>query len=181
MTERVNIPTLETDRLILRAYRPSDFDALAEMLADPQAMRFLFGPRNRHEAWRTMSGMAGQWVLNGYGFFAVEEKASGQFVGHAGPNHPQGWPGLELGWSLARQYWGKGYATEAAIAAGSWIFTLKPDLPRLISMIDARNLASQKVAKRLGQTHNGEQFDHWTAGPEDIWAISRADWFARHG
>lgn len=178
MTTTITIPTLETERLLLRAWRPDDLDAYAAMMADPAVMRFLGGVQSRHMAWRAMAGYAGQWVLDQFGFFAIEEKASGRFIGRCGPHYPEGWPGLEIGWTFAQTAWGHGYAVEAASASINWIFSQKPALPQVVSLIDARNTPSQNVAKRLGQKKSGAIFNHWIGGPIDIWSISREDWHA---
>src|SRR5262245_60510221 len=114
----MNIPCLETERLLLRGCRESDFDAYAAIMADPEVMRTLTGtPLPRWEAWRSFAAWAGHWALRGYGMWAVEEKASGQFIGRAGLQYPEGWPGREVGWTIARGHWGRGYATEAGRAS----------------------------------------------------------------
>ena len=105
--------TLETDRLILRPLHPDDFEAHAAMMADPRVARFLaLGGQvpSRESMWRAFATMLGHWTIRGYGFFAIVEKASGAFVGRAGPWMPEGWPGLECGWGVDAAHWGKGYA-----------------------------------------------------------------------
>lgn len=114
----MDIPTLETERLRLRPFRPDDCDAYAEMCSDPEVMRHLTGaPLTRAESWRHLAFILGHWQLRGYGMWAVEEKGSGAFLGRIGFNHPEGWPGFELGWILLRRYWGRGFATEGTRAA----------------------------------------------------------------
>lgn len=115
-------PVLETERLILRAPEPQDFDAWAAFCADPETMRFLGGPTDRIGAWRIMSGMAGGWMSRGFSMFSVVEKATGRWVGRLGPWQPEGWPGTEVGWGLSRDAWGRGYAVEGAAAAVDWAF-----------------------------------------------------------
>ena len=118
-------PILTTERLLLRAWRASDFEPFADMMADDQVAEFLTvdrRPPDRAMTWRTMAALIGHWRLRGYGLFVVEERATGAFVGRIGPWRPEGWPGFEIGWGLARPYWGKGYAVEAARAAGDWAF-----------------------------------------------------------
>jgi RimJ/RimL family protein N-acetyltransferase len=111
---------LETERLILRMWREEDFESYAHICADPQVMRHLNQgkPLTRLEAWRHMAFLVGHWHLRGYGHWAVEEKASGNLAGRIGFLNPEGWPGFEVGWTLGREYWGKGYATEGAPGAG---------------------------------------------------------------
>src|ERR1700730_4478067 len=109
---------LETERLLLRQFLESDLDLLARIYSDPEVMRFIGDGRTftREETWRWVAGALGHWVLRGYGLYAVEEKATGNFIGRIGLINPEGWPGLEAGWLLGRQYWGRGYATEGAKA-----------------------------------------------------------------
>jgi len=154
---------LETDRLILRMWREeTDFEAYAKMTADPEVMRFLGGQAfNRMEAWRNMAFHVGHWQLRGYGHFAVEEKATGEFVGRIGFMNPVGWPAFELGWTLARHVWGRGYATEGARRALAYAFD-ELDKDHVISLINPLNTNSIRVAERLGEKEEGktELFDH---------------------
>lgn len=146
------IPTLETERLVLRALRESDLDAYAAMSLDPEVMRFLSaggGLLSRADAWRQMSTYLGHWALRGYGTWAVEERATGAFVGRVGLQNPEGWPDRELGWTIARSFWGRGYASEAARASIGFAFeTLQ--WSHLVSLIHPDNHRSARVAERLG-------------------------------
>lgn len=169
-------PVLTTDRLLLRAWREADFDAFAAMMADDAVAEFLTIDRrapDRATNWRTMAMLIGHWRIRGFGMFVVEERATGAFVGRIGPWRPEGWPGFEIGWGLARQHWGKGYAVEAARAAGQWAFeTFDP--PEVISLIHVDNVRSQNVAMRLGERpgvatlHAGQ--------PHVIWRATRPEW-----
>jgi RimJ/RimL family protein N-acetyltransferase len=145
------IPRVETERLLLRELRGSDIDVYAAMYADPEVTRFLGGPVDRPEAWRRMAVMAGHWLLRGYGNWALERRSDGRMVGRAGLWQPEGWPGLEIGWTLAREAWGHGYATEAAHAARDWA-RVELGARELISIIATENAASRRVAERLGMT-----------------------------
>jgi RimJ/RimL family protein N-acetyltransferase len=149
--------SLETERLVLRMFRESDTDAYAEMVGDPEVMRFLGGgqPVPRAEAWRNMAMVLGHWHLRGYGMWAVEEQASGELVGRVGCWRPEGWPGLEVGWTLRRRFWGRGYATEAARASVAYAFETL-DQTRVISLIAPENVNSIRVAERLGEKPEGE-------------------------
>ena len=174
------IPRLTTERLLLREWRVEDFDTLAGFYADAETMRFLGGTMERPDAWRAMAGMVGQWTLRGYGVWAVERKSDGALMGRVGVIHPEGWPGVEVGWTLGRDFWGYGYASEAASAAISFAFATQP-LDRIISCIDPDNTPSQAVARRVGET-KGERQALRIAGkdyPVDIWAITRGEWQRR--
>lgn len=152
----MNEITLETDRLTLRMFRESDFEDYARFCADPEVMRYLGGKVfTRPEAWRQMAFLIGHWHLRGYGHWAVEEKASGRLVGRIGFLNPEGWPAFEIGWTLGREYWGKGYAIEGARRALEYAFV---DLGKdhVISLIHPDNKASIRVAERLGEKVEGK-------------------------
>lgn len=176
------IPHLETERLVLREFRAGDFEAYASFMADPEVARYIApAPMSREDAWRSLAATIGHWTLRGYGTWAVERKEDGAFMGRVGMINPEGWPGLEIGWTLGRPYWGKGYATEAARAAMRYAFLTQP-VDRLISNIDPANTASQSVAQRIGETR-GERRALTVGGkdyPVDIWAISRDEWRRRN-
>lgn len=160
------IPRLETDRLILREYRQSDFDDFAAFYATPRS-RFVGGPLPRELAWRGLAAHLGHWALRGYGFWAVEEKASGAFCGHVGLWFPEGWPEPEVGWVLMGHAEGRGLALEAALAARHYAYhTLR--WPTAISMIDPDNTRSLQVAARMGCRHESD-FTHVRLGGMQVW------------
>jgi RimJ/RimL family protein N-acetyltransferase len=170
-------PVIETERLILRGWRDADFDAFAAILADPDVGRHLGGAQTRLNAWRMFAGMLGHWTLRGFGFCAVERKEDGALIGRIGLNRPETWPGLEVGWTLGSQYWGRGYATEAARASLDFGFRNYPER-RLVSLIDPKNTPSQKVAARLGMSR-GAAWEVVFEGETfivDVWEISRDAW-----
>lgn len=175
-------PTLRTARLILRPTASEDLDAWAAMMADPEAARFIGGVQPRAAAWRGMASMAGSWALNGFGMFSLIEAASGAWVGRVGPWAPEGWPGTEVGWSLTRQAWGRGYAQEAASAAIDWAFDSLGWL-EVVHCIDPANLASARVAQRLGSANRGPGRlpEPFAASPIDLWGQTREAWRARRG
>jgi RimJ/RimL family protein N-acetyltransferase len=153
---------LETDRLILRMFEPDDLNAYAEMCADPEVMQYLGGiPLTRDEAWRNMAMVLGHWRLRGFGLWAVEERATKTLVGRVGCWQPEGWPGLELAWTLRRAFWGQGFATEAARAALAFAFDVL-ERTHVISLIHPDNEPSIRVARRIGARQEGrsEVFGH---------------------
>jgi RimJ/RimL family protein N-acetyltransferase len=169
--------TLETDRLTLRMLRESDFDAYAEMCGDAEVMRYIGDgqPLARPMAWRNLAMMAGHWSLRGYGLWAVEERSSGVLVGRIGFWNPDGWPDFELGWTLRRAFWGRGYATEGARAALRLAFT-QMGRPHVISLIHPDNAASIRVALRLGERLAGPI--EVMGKPVQVYRISREEWEA---
>jgi RimJ/RimL family protein N-acetyltransferase len=151
------IPTLETDRLSLRAFREADVAPFFELSQDPDVVRYV-GERTvptLQETWRAVAAWLGHWALRGYGQWAIEERDSGRLIGRAGIINPADWPGPEVGYLLGRAWWGHGYATEAARAAMSWGFR-ELGFEELISLIDPANAASIAVATRLGETLRDE-------------------------
>ena len=143
------VPTLETERLKLRAWRQSDLELFAAYYADPTTAAFVGGACSRNDAWRRMAAFVGHWSLRGYGLWALEEKSTSQFVGYAGLWFPEGWPEPEVGWGLLRSAQGKGYATEASLRAREYGYS-NIGFKTLISFIDLRNVASRAVAERMG-------------------------------
>jgi RimJ/RimL family protein N-acetyltransferase len=139
----------------MRGWREDDLDAVAAWTSDPEVMRFLGGTVDRDHAWRLIAMYAGHWQLRGYGLWAVERKADGVLLGRVGLWNPEGWPGLEVGWTLARHAWGQGYAQEAARAAIGWTREVLR-APRLISVIDPANERSLRAAEQLGMTLLGD-------------------------
>lgn len=136
----------------MRRLTPDDLDSYAAMYADPDVMRYLEDgrPLDRAAAWRSMALHLGHWELRGYGQWALVERTSGRFVGRAGLWQPEGWPGLEVGWILARPYWGRGFATEAAQAALTYAFEAI-GAESVCSLIIPQNAPSIRVAERLGE------------------------------
>lgn len=171
---------IETNRLLLRVPRASDFDGYAEMMADEQASRHIGGPLQRAEAWRKFLQMPGAWLVQGFAMFSVVDKASGEWLGNLGPWHPEGWPGTEVGWAFRRSAWGRGYATEAAVAAVDWAFD-HLGWHDVIHSIDPVNLPSQALAQRLGSRNRGpgKLPPPLDAYPIEIWGQTREEWRAR--
>lgn len=149
-------PTLETPRLRLRPHRPDDLDACAALWADPGVTRFITGrAMTREETWARLLRYAGHWAWLGFGYWAVEEKARGAFIGELGfaDFKREGLPRLagrpELGWALSPAVHGRGYATEALGAALAWGDANLP-AAETACIISPDNLASLRVAAKLG-------------------------------
>jgi len=140
---------LDTRRLTLRQWEAKDFEPFAEYYADEETARFVGGRADRDQAWRRLASQIGHWALLGFGYWAVEEKETGRFVGGVGLWRSAGWPELELGYWLVPAMLGKGYATEAGAASRDLAFdVLRAE--SLVSYIDPANEPSIRVAERLG-------------------------------
>ncbi len=161
--------SLETERLLLRQFLESDLDLYARICADPEVMRHIGDGRTltREETWRSVATALGHWVLRGYGLYAVEERATGAFIGRVGLINPEGWPGLEAGWLLGHQHWGRGYATEGARAVVRMAYE-ELGATHLISLIRPQNTASIRVAEKLGAVR--ESTIEMLGGPAHIFA-----------
>jgi RimJ/RimL family protein N-acetyltransferase len=154
MSTTFEIPTLQTTRLTLRAFRAADVDALAAMQANAAVRQFL-GTGNllsREETLALTERALGQWLMRGYGMFAIE--AEGRCAGWAGVQQPLEWPEPELAYSLDQPFWGRGLATEAARAARDWAFATH-GFARLASFIRPDNTRSIRVAQKLGAVREG--------------------------
>ena len=173
-------PVIQTERLVLRVPRIGDFDAYAAMAQDADNMRFIGGAMPRAVAWRKFLQVPGAWLLQGFAMFAVEERATGRWLGQLGPWQPEGWPGTEVGWGFDRAAQGQGFATEAGVAAVDWAFD-HLGWSEVIHSIDPDNLPSQALARRLGSTLRGpgKLPEPFQDEPIEIWAQTRAQWQAR--
>ncbi len=144
---------LETSRLLLRQWKPSDIDDYAAICRDSDVMKYLGNKTfSRLEAWRHMAFLVGHWQLKGYGHWAVEEKESKKLIGRVGYLYPEDYPGFEIGWTLSSDFWGKGYAYEAAVKALDYAFE-SLNQEEVISLIHPENQASIKLSKKLGQSY----------------------------
>jgi RimJ/RimL family protein N-acetyltransferase len=168
---------LETPRLLLRPPRMEDFDAWALFLDDDESARYLGGRQVRATAWRTFMGMCGCWHMTGIAMFSVIEKSSGKWIGRLGPWNPEGWPAPEVGWGIAREHCGKGYASEGAAAAMDYAFDVL-GWSDVIHCIHVNNLASQGVARKLGSRRLRQVTMPFPfeANTMYAWGQSRAEW-----
>jgi len=171
------VTRLETERLLLRPPTLDDVEAAGELLGDPEVMRFIGGSIAPREAWPTIvERWMFRWEANGMGPFVVERRADGRFVGRVGMHVwdtrtwvPSTWADAgafgqpELGWALARAMWGSGYATEAARAVREWV-----QVDSLVSVIAPGNVASQRVAEKLGAAP-GETVRLFDTGDAVVW------------
>ena len=170
---RVQIPQLTTERLLLRHFRPEDFDAYAAMMAAPEVGRFLMDgrPLSRVEAWRQMAMFIGHWDLRGYGLWAVEERETGRFIGRIGCLEPEGFPAFEIAYTLMPSAWGHGYAREGAAAALRYAREVL-GRTRIASIIRPANVASIRVAQSLGAIA-GEAVEFFGASSTVYWYTLR--------
>lgn len=150
------VPLLETPRLRLRAHVPADLPAADAMWSAAETVRHIGGRAfTREENWRRLLQYRGLWALLGYGYWAVEERVGGAYVGDVGfadftrAIAPSLRGMLEAGWVLAPAMHGKGYATEAVNAALAWARANEPG-KRIVAVIDPENTASIRVADKTG-------------------------------
>ena len=150
------IPEVQTERLVMRGFTDDDLDELAAINADPEVTRWVGDEHglSREETWRRIAYFVGHWELRGFGQWALIERATGKLVGRAGLLRPEGWPGLEVGWLVAREHWGRGFAPEAGRASMEWA---REELgaDHIISLIEDENQRSARVAEKLGMTVEG--------------------------
>jgi len=154
---RYKIPeTVSGNRLTLRRFIDEDWRDLHAYYSDIDCMRFTMGkPLTESETWRSMSSMMGHWELRGYGPYGVESQVSRRIIGVCGLWYPLDWPEPEIKWGLAKNYWGQGFAREAAqLVKKVWLDHL-PALP-LISLIFAANTRSARLAVSLGASFEKE-------------------------
>ncbi|MCX7302044.1 MAG: GNAT family N-acetyltransferase [Rhodobacterales bacterium] len=142
------IRVLETERLRLRGPRPADIPEVIAFWASDRS-RHVGGPRNPQGAWEDYAVAFGSWLIDGFGYWAIESRDDHRFVGLVGFCHPPNFPEPEMGWALMGHAEGKGYATEAASAALGWCRT-NLRLPSLVSYIEPANHRSIRLAARLG-------------------------------
>lgn len=177
MTLALNIPRLETDRLILRGPEPADFEPLCAFITDPARAEGFGVEKDRPKAWRWFAMNVGHFALHGYGYFTMELKETGQPCGISGIWNPEGWPEPELGWVVYEGFEGKGLAFEGALRARRWAYE---DLgfTTLTSNIVPGNDRSVALAERMGAWfecayHNVEMGDdllYRHPGPEKVLA-----------
>ena len=155
---------LQTQRLILRDWQSSDLETFAQMNADSEVMKYFPASLSRQESDQLVERIEDHHKIHGFGSWAVEERSTGSFIGSVGLNVPSFQahftPTVEVGWRLARPFWGQGYATEGARKAISYGFKVI-GLSEIVSFTSQLNLRSIAVMKRLGMTYQvADDFDH---------------------
>ncbi len=145
------IPTLESPRLIFRAFTEADTEAYFRCCSDKAVMQYIGDGAllSLEDSWRSIAFFLGHWQLRGYGMWAVTTKTEDRLIGRIGFHRPQNWPGLEIGWLIQKSDWGKGYATEGAhilLGYGREVLNLR----EIISLIHPLNKASIKVSEKIG-------------------------------
>lgn len=177
-----------TPRLLLRRWRREDREPFAVLNADPEVMRYFRAPLDRAESDAFADRIEAQFDDLGYGLWAVEVRGDGRFIGFTGlARHvfeAPFTPCVEVGWRLARDAWGHGYATEAARAALEFGF-IDTGLDEIVSMTTRTNERSQAVMRRLGMTHDpADDFDHprlpddHPLRPHVLYRLTRGQWEA---
>ena len=162
----LRIPTLETERLVLRAPRAGDFEAYAEFRTGPRAA-YSGGPYTRAQAFEQFCALAGHWLVRGYGRWLVATRAEDRPIGIVGLYYPEDWLEPEVAWALFDGAEGHGYAEEAARAALRYAYDTL-GWTTLVSLIGPDNARSAALAARLGATREGV-YHHASLGPLDVW------------
>jgi RimJ/RimL family protein N-acetyltransferase len=167
---------VEGQRLFLRHFHVADLDAMADLFGDPEVMRFGPGPQSRDWVQRWLRGCLEDYYQKwGFGLWAVVHKPDRRVIGFCGLTRfddIDGRPEIEIGYRLARAFWGRGLATEAARAARDYAFGVLV-LPRLVSLIDPGNRASLRVAEKNGLRYEKDVIFH--ASPRKLYVIHHAE------
>ena len=163
---RIDIPVLETERLILRAPSIDDFEAETAFYATARSQG-VGGPHPVETVWQKLCERLGQWVMLGYGVWALDDKATGTYLGRVGILNPHEWPERELAWTLMAGAEGKGMAMEACLAVRDYVYRTH-GWTTLMSVIMPPNTRSCALARRLGCWHE-KDWEHPTHGTLNIW------------
>jgi RimJ/RimL family protein N-acetyltransferase len=158
------VAELRTERLLLRQWRDEDLEPFAELNADPETMRFFPSPPLRAASDALAEGARWHIEAEGWGLWAVEVVDGAPFIGFVGLAAPSFeahfTPAVEVGWRLAREHWGRGYATEAGRAALAYGFE-EIGLDEIVSFTSRLNEPSWRVMERLGMSHDpADDFEH---------------------
>jgi len=165
----------ETERLLLRHFHMADLDPMQRVFGDSEVMHF--GPGIQTTQWiqdwlrECLENYCRNW---GFGPWAVAEKSRRETIGYCGLFYfpdVAGQPEIEIGYRLARSFWGRGYATEAVFAARDYAFDVLC-LPRLIAMIDPQNVASIRVAQKAGMHYEKEVMFEGYTHPDHVYTLA---------
>ena len=177
---------LRTERLLLRQWRDTDLEPFAALNADPETMRYFPEPPSREESDALAERARRQIDEQDWGLWAVEVVGGASFIGFVGLSRPSFeehfTPAVEVGWRLAREHWGHGYATEAGRAALGYGFA-ELGLDEIVSFTSTLNEPSWRVMERLGMSHDpADDFEHprvpvdHPLRPHVLYRLSHADW-----
>jgi 3-dehydroquinate dehydratase/shikimate dehydrogenase len=181
--------TIITKRLILRPWQEEDFEVFAQMNSDPRVMEYFPSVLSRQESDDLANRLSAKLQAQGWGLWAVSVPDISPFIGFIGLSEPtftaHFTPAVEVGWRLAYDFWGKGYATEGALEALKFGFEIL-NLNQIVSFTAAQNLRSIEVMKRIGLHHDPiDDFDHLKL-PEGhklrhhvLYRLNRKDWMKR--
>ena len=157
------ITQLQTKRLILRQWKKEDYEPFAKLNADPKVMEFFPSVLTKVQSDVMASTLKALISQNGWGFWVLEEKETGLFVGTLGLHEPSDdlafLPCVEIGWRLSHEHWGKGYATEAGLEVLKFAFEVL-DLEEVVSFTAVVNKRSSSLMERLGMKNSYENFEH---------------------
>jgi RimJ/RimL family protein N-acetyltransferase len=164
MKSHSSSPIIETDRLILREWKPSDLEPFARLNADPRVMEFFPASLSQDETAAMIQLIQERSMKNGFCFWAAELKSTGEFIGFIGLNIPgmetHFTPCVEIGWRIDFKFWGKGYAPEGALACLKYGFSTL-NLNEIVSFTTVNNLKSRRVMEKIGMTYDPQgDFDH---------------------
>ena len=179
------IPVVETARLVLRGFGPEDFGEFCAMRADPEVMHYIGteGPQTRDQSEGWLDRNARRWRDEGFGMWAVTERAGGELLGWCGLSRLEDTQEVELGYGLARRAWGRGFATESARASLRYGFE-RAGLARIVAVAVPENTASRRVMEKLGmkyektEPHYGIDCVFYAVAREDF--TPRASVYALH-
>lgn len=168
---------VETPRLLLRRPDASDAEPFMEILWDPEVVEkkqvtLTEAPGDIDLARRKTAALLDHWESRGYGLWTVVEKASGLVIGCVGLQKWKGWPGVELAWVIHRSRWSHGFATEAALAALEWAWA-RTEIDHIISLINADDLRSMRVATKVGEQFERADVDPINGESVHVYGIHR--------
>ncbi|TCJ34560.1 GNAT family N-acetyltransferase [Parafrankia sp. BMG5.11] len=173
----ITIPSVLTERLRLRAWRLEDVEPYLDMARHPDMSIYTSSPSRIGSVWSMTAFQIGHWALNQFGMWIIEDRTTGEFLGRAGLYEEYGWPDIEVAWTVRRDRWGQGIATEGGAAALKFAFA-ETGRERVISIIHPENKGSIRVAEKLGLTLAEGPVDR-DGEPRNIYAISRTKWSSR--